>query len=462
MKATKTVIALSVLLGVAGCQSTPSSESNKSETNQEGVELLASAFEASQAQYLHWETQLQNVADFKIYAPENYSELNSAWKDASEIYQELRAEPNKILASYSVFSSETYAEALTEQLTIVDSNYQALTALKVKADAILADAIAQVQYLDEIGANKLYSRQYKALYNAYKSLFEYVVVDELEDAQEAQVEFINRAKKLEIKVVHKRFIEPLKLRLAHLRKNDLDEIAVNTYATASTQVKLAENTVMANPRNLKVIEDAVAKANFELEHVKNVAHQIKLLVSIEDEHFEPAVLEIENRLLAISKAVDGSDYRDQVLRVQADKILLSVENLHSEDQTAVLQKQLKALNSELADLKIQNERNITLLAEQVEQKELLSAQVTRSEEHIQSLKELVANFKSQAANAKLANPENSIKRPEKEELSKDNPVTEKTILPETVPETVGDAENRVNDVMSNTSEVIDDVVASSI
>ena len=77
---------------------------------------------------------------------------------------------------------------------------------------------------------------------------------------------------------------------------DLNDIAVTSFATATAQIKLAESTVTANPRDLKSIEGAVAAANFELEHVKNVAHQVKLLASVEDEHFEPAVLENDNAL----------------------------------------------------------------------------------------------------------------------------------------------------------------------
>ncbi|TKF19742.1 hypothetical protein FCV43_14890 [Vibrio genomosp. F6] len=460
MKITKTAVALCMILGVSGCQSTSESVGSKSETNQEGVELFTSAFEVSQAQYQKWETELQGFEGLKIYAPENFSELNSAWKEASEIYQELRVEPSKINKSYSMFSSETYAEALTEQLSIVEASYQALTALKAKADTILADAIAQMDYLETIEADKIYNRQFNSLYRKYKALFEYVVVDELEEAQEAQVEFLNQAKSLEIKVVQKKFIQPLKVRLVQLRKNDLNDIAVTSFATATAQIKLAESTVTANPRDLKSIEGAVAAANFELEHVKNVAHQVKLLASVEDEHFEPAVLEIENRLLAISKAVDGSDYRDQVLRVQAKKIVASIENLHNEDQTESLQKQLKVLTSELAEAKLQNERNVTLLAEQVKQKDLLTSQVSRSEAHIQSLEELVANFKSQAAQTK----------PEPEAIPADSAVNAQEDAPleteaQQIVETPLSEEVAVTpnvDLLPKTSKVAKDIVAPSI
>lgn len=449
-----------MILGVSGCQSTSESVGSKSETNQEGVELFTSAFEVSQAQYQKWETELQGFEGLKIYAPENFSELNSAWKEASEIYQELRVEPSKINKSYSMFSSETYAEALTEQLSIVEASYQALTALKAKADTILADAIAQMDYLETIEADKIYNRQFNSLYRKYKALFEYVVVDELEEAQEAQVEFLNQAKSLEIKVVQKKFIQPLKVRLVQLRKNDLNDIAVTSFATAAAQIKLAESTVTANPRDLKSIEGAVAAANFELEHVKNVAHQVKLLASVEDEHFEPAVLEIENRLLAISKAVDGSDYRDQVLRVQAKKIVASIESLHNEDQTESLQKQLKALTSELAEAKLQNERNVTLLAEQVKQKDLLTSQVSRSEAHIQSLEELVANFKSQAAQTK----------PEPEAIPADSAVNTQEDAPletevQQIVETPLSEEVAVTpsvDLLPKTSKVAKEIVAPSI
>ncbi|MCW1890109.1 hypothetical protein OK016_15880 [Vibrio chagasii] len=49
----------------------------------------------------------------------------------------------------------------------------------------------------------MFASSYKRLYSEYSELFEYVLVDELEDAQEAQVEFLNNARLLEVKVAHK-------------------------------------------------------------------------------------------------------------------------------------------------------------------------------------------------------------------------------------------------------------------
>ncbi|EGQ8079699.1 DNA repair protein [Vibrio vulnificus] len=447
MNKMKLVLAASMMLSIVGCQSTPEEKATQEVTN-EVAENASTPFVGIQQSHQQWSQALQDSGKLAIYAPENFKDLTSAWKEASEIYTKLEKDPSLVSKSYSLFSSDTYAQAYQEQIKLVDQNFAALEKLKAKADVILADSIAQMDYLAEINAAKLYANDYNKVLSQYKKLFSYVVVDELEEAQEKQVVFLNTAKQLEVKVVHKTFILPLQQELKTLKKEDFNEVAPVSFATAENVINIAANIAQTNPRDKEAIEFAVANAQFEIEHVKQVTHQVKLLASVEDDAFENSVLEIENKLLAISKAVDGSDYRDVMLREQSEKILASVKRMHEANKTTDLSQQVTELNSKVKVLETKSAEQKTAL-EKANQRELaLNAHIEREAAHIKSLEELVANLKLQlAAKDQLAST-----------VEQAEPVQEGTALEEQAPQ-VEEAAPKAEAI--ETEEAASDVEASS-
>ncbi|NVC61939.1 DNA repair protein [Vibrio sp. 05-20-BW147] len=419
----KMALVTSMVLSMVGCQSTPDEKVSEATTNVV-AENTATPFAGIQTSYQQWQETLKQSAELAIYAPENFKDMNSAWKELSEIYAKLEKEPELAGKSHSLFSGETYAQAYQEQLKLVEQNHAALQSLKLKADVILADSIAQMDYLKEINAADHYASDYNKVLQQYKKLFAYVVVDELDEAQEKQVAFLNTAKQLEVKVIHKTLILPLKQELTTLKKEDFNEVAPVSFATAENVVNIAANIAQTNPRDKAAIELAVANAKFEIEHVKQVTHQVKLLASVEDDAFENSVLEIENKLLAISKAVDGSDYRDVMLREQSEKILDSVKRMHEANKTTDLSQQVTELNSKVKVLETKSAEQKAAL-EKANQRELaLNAHIEREAAHIKSLEELVANLKLQLA-AK-DQPASTVEQAE--------PVQEGTALEEQAPQ----------------------------
>ncbi len=405
MNKLKVAFAVSMLLGVAGCSSTPDT-TTESTTNAAVVEDSASVFEGTTQTHQEWVAQLVGVESLKIYSPENYRELTSAWKEAGEIYAEMQKDPKLATKDYSMFSSETYAEAYQEQIKIVSTQFTALNDLKQQADVILADAIAQMNYLDVLNAKAIYSSSYNTVSNLYQRLFGYVLENDLDRAQEKQVEFLAKGRELEIKIIKREYITPLQKELKTLRTEGFHRVAPVSFANADSEIKLAANIAQTNPRDRKAIEDAVADAKFEIEHVKQVTHQVRLLAAIEDDKFEESVLEIENKLLAISQAVDGSDFRNLVLREQAEKILDSVELMHRANQTDTLVKDLADLNKQVAakDEELRAQEQSLLEAKETENS--LKAQLEREVAHIKSLDELIVNLKAQivALTTQQANP----------------------------------------------------------
>ncbi|TCN76237.1 hypothetical protein EDB62_110128 [Vibrio crassostreae] len=424
MRANKVALTISMLFAISGCQSTPSEQTDANQTTNNNNEstIEVRSFQSVQSVYSEWEVKLEDHAQLSLYAPENYNELLDAWDDAESIYADLLKDETRITKSYSIFSSLTYAEAFDEKIALIKSNYDSILVLKKKADRVLADSIVQMDYLKFLGADTMFTSSYKRLYSEYSELFEYVLVDELEDAQEAQVEFLNNARLLEVKVAHKKYIEPLKNELEFLEDEDFDDVAPLTFAKAASQIALAESQVKASPREKSIIEDAVHAAEFELNHVRSVAHEVKVLASVKGDKFEQSVLNAENQLLSISQIVNDEDYRDVGLRQQSQKIVASIKALKSSDMTGLLKSEIETLTEQLANLESENQKQAQQLSEATKHSELLGEQITKSDAHIKSLEELVDSLKS--SGGKVANESDSDAISPSIETNLENPALE--------------------------------------
>ena len=389
-----TVVA-SVLVALMGCQSTPKEPQQASQTNQEQQQANVE-FEKVKDTHTTWTKNLSHVDDLKIYSPTTYKTLLKAWNEASDLYKVMEKNPTVTLEDRSFFSSQSYAKAYDEKIIAVDAAYKKLEQLKAKADVLLADSIAQMNQLDSIFANRHFPDEYRSLLSDYQELFDDVADDELEDAQENQVEFLANGRKLEIKVEHKVYISPLEQELYVLKREEFNTVAPMTFSAAQSEVQLASNVVAGNPRDKVAIKAAVAKARFEIQHVKQVTHQVKVLAAIEDGQFENYVLDTENQLLTISKAIDGSDFRDVVFREQAEKVLEQVKKLRSADKTDLL---LDKLNKSQAKTEQLLSDNNKLTAELKQQHTLSSAYQNQIEQQTKLIERLEQQLNSKSSPA---------------------------------------------------------------
>jgi hypothetical protein len=398
MKHIKSTMAIGLLLSLVGCQSTSEEPIKVAETNQQvqGDGTYAE-YQRIKDQYDEWLEKLQGAESLKYYSASNYKTLLKEWGSAVDIYEEIAADPAEVSKSTSVFSSTTNAEAFDKHLTRVKQSYQQLLKLKAVADDVLADAIAQKTYLDEIGAEKLYPSDYRNLVSKYSALFKEVEQGDLDDAQSRQVTFLNQAKELEQEVVLKRYVAPLIKELSALRGQEFDEVAAISYAKAEAEIMSAEQTIRANTRDLAVIKLAVAHSRFELEHVKSVALEVKKLASVEDDKFEPVVLDFESKLLMLSQAVDNSDYRDNALRSQAESILTGIDALQKELETARLShsESVNQLGDDNRALKQALQEKESAIAQAEADNQNLSKQLEQTASHVESLEALIEMYKVQ-------------------------------------------------------------------
>lgn len=365
-----------------------------------------SVYENAKTSYEQWLAKLNNAEPLKLYSRDVYNETMEAWSDAVEIYEQFADDPEKATQDYSLFSSGTYSERFNLELGKVKIKYNKLLELKSRADSILADSIDQMSHLNRLDAGKYYENDFKAIKREYSELFEYVADKDLGDAQNKQAEFIYDAKKLEVKTVLHINISPLEKELKLLKEKGVTRHAPITYAKAKAELSLASNTVKSNPRDDEKIAEAVSKVRFELAHTTNLAATAQRFKATNSNKFETVILEIENQILEISQAVDGSDFRDKPLNEQTKMIVERLQALQEKNDTAPLKKQIAQLQTSLrhAEASIgrsQEELQKAKSKQEVdaERIELLQQQIKLNESQVNTLKQQVAQAQVEKAQA---------------------------------------------------------------
>ncbi|MDF2152845.1 ATPase [Vibrio sp. CAU 1672] len=403
MKKFKTAAVAGIIVSaLAGCQSTEKDQSAVTDlTNNQSVETQVDAFslfEKIKTQQDEWSAKLADLDSFKLYSASKVRDLQDSWEETTEVYNDIAEDPSEATEDYSLFSSTTYAEKYSELLGETETLYNQLVALKVQADELLAESIAQMDYLDMLKAKTIFSTTYGQVRSSYLQLFKYVDRNEISDAQFAQVKFLDVAKQLEIKVILKEYVDPLKARLAELRTMKHDSRAPQTYKKAQAEVAKVELTVKTDSRNFAAIEQAVKAAEFRLAHTVSVAHEVTRLSSVKSKRFEPIVLAYEKSLLKISQMVNGTDYRDKPLPQQAASILASLQTSKKQEsrQNDELAQELASAKDELSALTVNLEEAVAKL-------ELNQKALQQEKEHSQRLSKLLESYTKTVENAITSN-----------------------------------------------------------
>jgi hypothetical protein len=383
------VIVTGAALTACGSSSTKPAEVAGSISPVDESVQAESIYNSAKADYELWLGKMKEIEPLELYSKSIYKETLSSWAKAVDVYEDFADDPAKAVKDYSIFSSGTYAEEYNEKLAIVKVNHAKLLDLKDKADTILADSIDQMEYLDSIEAEKHFKQNYRTVKNAYVALFAYVADNDIGDAQNKQAAFLNTAKKLEIRVVLKVNIEPLEKEAAQLKKSGIATLAPISYNKVTAELTLATSEVENNARNQEVILAATKKVKFEIDHTTQVANEVQRLRSTSNLKFEAVALEVENRLLEISKAIDGSDFRDKPVRVQKDMIVDLIEELTNTDNATRLENEVASLKAKLEASQNKLSQEETSLAEANKQQEVLRERIESLQQQLTLKQSLV-------------------------------------------------------------------------
>ncbi|PMN88332.1 hypothetical protein [Enterovibrio norvegicus] len=364
-------LAVLIIASLSACQSTSEPRQAVSDTNkpamQENQNTLQ-VYEKAKSDYSAWFEKVAESKTLVIYSKGTVNTLFDAWDDAVDVYDEFASNPAKTMESYSVFSSGTYADKFNEYIATVSVQYDKLQGLKKTADSLLADSIAEMAYLNEIDAKSVYATKFRSVERDYYKLYSYVEDNEIDDAQVKQAEFLQKAKQLEALVAMKRNIAPLQTEIATLRKQGFKTVAPISYTKTSAALEQAQAVVNLNPRDAEAIGVAVEDVQFEIAHLKHIGQEVKKFKNVDDDKFEPLILELENRLHVIAQTLDDLDLRNTPMQRQADVLADKVAQLNekanlesaaadasADPQLAALVARLDAVNADLSSKQSKNQ-----------------------------------------------------------------------------------------------------------
>lgn len=398
------VIVTGATLAACGSSSSKPAEVAGSVTPVDESVQAEGVYNKAKSDYELWLQKLKDVEPLELYSKSVYKETLSAWSKAVDVYEDFADDPSKAIKDFSIFSSGTYADEFNEKLAIVKTKHAKLLQLKENADTILADSIDQMEYLDSIEAETHFKQNYRSVRSDYVALFAYVADKDLDDAQNKQAAFLNTAKKLEIKVILKINIEPLEESVALLKKNGLHTLAPVSFNKTNAELVLATSEVENNPRNEEVIKKMTDKVKFEIDHTTQVANEVKRLKSTSNLKFEAVALEIENRLLDISKAINDSDFRNKPVRVQADMIVELIEELTDDEIQIKLENQIASLEAKLSASQEKLDQEKGALAESTKQEQVLRERIASLQRQLTTKNTLIDKL-TQDLTDKGATPE---------------------------------------------------------
>lgn len=365
------VLLMAALLG--GC-STPEGGS----LNTSGVDA-ETAVGHTQETYRSWRDKIVKAEPLMIYAPNKYASMMESWQRADVLYKDMVATPATAQKSYSLFSSGTYLDRFYAEIAVIEANYNELVGLKDVADEVLEPAITQMAYLNSIDANAHYRSEFVRLNRFYAKLFSLIESGEFSEAREEQQEFLARAHSLEVRVIKRVYIAPEEEALRQLWRDDVRYYAPLSFARVEQEIDTAKALIDKSPRAFDTINQSVSAIKFELAHAENTANEVKALRELNRDEYEGYILGIEDKLLAISSAANGSDLRDLPLSEQVRLIEAGIVKIrqregehplpkHDElnsDQLVKLQLILQQQNTEIMQLKQQlNRLNGTIPEEQ--------------------------------------------------------------------------------------------------
>ncbi|MEZ8130471.1 hypothetical protein [Enterovibrio norvegicus] len=425
-------LAVLIIASLSACQSTSEPRQAVSDTNKPAMQENQNTLQVYEKAKSDYSTWLEKVAESKtlvIYSKGTVNTLFDAWDDAVDVYDEFASNPAKTMESYSVFSSGTYADKFNGYLATVSVQYDKLQGLKKTADSLLADSIAEMAYLNEIDAKSVYATKFRSVERDYYKLYSYVEDNEIDDAQVKQAEFLQKAKQLEALVAMKRNIAPLQTEIATLRKQGFKTVAPISYTKTSAVLEQAQAVVNLNPRDAQAIGVAVEDVQFEIAHLKHIGQEVKKFKNVDDDKFEPLILELENRLHVIAQTLDDLDLRNTPMQRQADVLADKVAQLNekanlesaaadanADPQLAALVARLDAVNADLSSKQSKNQ----VLTAQVTALEMANE---NNESLIGDLKSIINTIKPEALNPFLDKKAGGLPDTNLTPASSVNPVT---------------------------------------
>ena len=325
---TTSILATAIIL--SGCQSTADQLVEQQQQTQENNEHFLVVKNAIDTLTTRFEEAKE--ADLAYFATDIFEDATDKKEDADDQFDDIRFAPDK--------ATESKTERILSDVSSANQYLDQALLIKQSAEIVLAESFEQNKVLKELGAEKLYGREFHEAQGRLSDLVELVADGKQEKAQIKQASLLPLLFSLEIKVVKDKELGELRKRLVTLRKAQINTIAPISYEKTIGLAQSAESMISTDPKDIDAIRKSVALAIFDAKHTQNIAIEVKRLRAMKKGDYEDYILDFENKLDSVSQVLKGVDLRDEVLSEQTTRLVSQGEALNTE-----LQQQAKKISA---------------------------------------------------------------------------------------------------------------------
>lgn len=270
------------------------------------------------------------------FAPGTFEQAVEEFDNATEEYMDIGQNGT---SSLNVFQSDTeqYQEAKQEIINYIALANQKLKfsySIKETAESTLAATFTQQALLTDIGAPKIYAKDYRDINERIDDLVEYIDEGKVSKAQEQQPELLIDMQALEVRTVRVNALGQLDSDIAYIKKKSLAKYVPISHQQLLTARSNANAIIIATPRATKEIKAAVELAEFELAHLYHTSKEVNALKNTKSKSYEQYLLDKEVLLHTVSESLGTADVRDLAMTKQLEAIALQADTIKGKLTTA--------------------------------------------------------------------------------------------------------------------------------
>ncbi len=270
------------------------------------------------------------------FAPSTFEQAVEEFDNATEEYTDIGQNGT---SSLNVFQSETeqYKQAKQEIINYIALANQKLKysySIKETAESTLAATFTQQALLKDIGAAKIYAKDYKNINERINELVEYIDEGKVSKAQEKQPNLLVDMQALEVRTVRVNALGQLDSDIAKIKDKSLAKYVPISHQQLLTARSNANAIITATPRATQEIKTAVALAEFELAHLYHTSKAVNVLKNTKSKSYEQYLLAKEVLLHTVTESLGTADVRDLPMTKQVEAIALQAGIINGKLTTA--------------------------------------------------------------------------------------------------------------------------------
>ncbi len=261
-----------------------------------------------------------------FYAPEHFEDARDALENARK------------LASKKAGGSAVFEEAYRTEKNIEDG-IQVKAAVKTQ----LAEPLRYQEALEKRGTDKSFPKEYADAMDELGDLIDLIEAGKPGKITEDLPGLVTELRALEIKTIKFNVLNPGQMVLARTDELDAEKIAPSLHKEASAAFQQADAFIQLNPYEEAKAAELSAAFVFAAKHLLHVTEATIALQGVDKKSLVWGILQQEEQLLKIGKAMGHTDVRDLPLAKQAVALASKAADLRAKEEEA------KRLSNELTE-----------------------------------------------------------------------------------------------------------------